>query len=234
MAQKRVKEKPKASNRKGRGNKTFEKVAMVDLQQMSLPEIKKIAKRVFNTSNKRIERLEEMMKRGQITTTPAYQNVQEGGGRFSMRIGEKGKQRSRTRNELLKEIKRAYTFMETGTSSEKGAKDFYKKLRKSFEDEGINFRKPIVNEKGEVIGYEQWSNAEIDKFLGLYNELKKSNPKIANRNFKYKYMEEIANNISAGLSPEEVTLNMEKLLEEESIYEQNVEADNGDFFRQLE
>lgn len=209
MAQKRVKEKPKASNRKGRGNATFEKVAMVDLQQMSLPEIKKIAKRVFNTANKRVERLE---KNEAIYSSPAYKSMKQSGGRFSMR--------GKSRNELLKEIKRAYGFMENKTSSEKGAKQFYEELKKSFEAEGVNLQ--------------GWQNRDIDKFLRAYQQLTEKYPKVANRNFKYKYMEEIANNISSGLEPEEVISKMEALVEDDTIYEQNVEADNGDFFRQLE
>lgn len=87
-----------------------------DINQLSRKELAPIVSRLAAAANKRIKRLEDKGMR-----TLAYQSVMESGGKFSV----KGK----NLNELRAEYMRAKLFLESKTSTIKGAKEVEAKFQ---------------------------------------------------------------------------------------------------------
>lgn len=183
-----------------------------DLKDMSMPELKKEARRIFNTANKRAERLQ---KAEDIYFTPALQGMKESGGRFTMG----GKQKL----QLIKEIKRAQTFMEAETSSVSGARKFYENLRKGLAEAGVDT--------------EGSSNWELGNLLEAYQKAKETNPHVGNAEWKYLIMDqitEIQTKTGNKATPTEmanmIIQSLESKAGERNTYENNVPTDIGDDF----
>ena len=202
----------------------FKPIDIDDLTQMSLPELKKNARKIFNTANKRVTRLEKFQKEylettGAEVSSPGITQFKESGGRFA--ITNKSR-KSKTRNQLIKEIIRAQNFMENKTVTKSGIKKFYKEMKQNFKEAGLDLK--------------DWSNEDINKFLGLFEQLRKNFPEINKSQFKYGIMEDIKTNLDKNVPPNEIINKMTSELVEkigEQHYEKNAPIDNGDFFRKL-
>ena len=143
----------------------YRSLEMEDMKRMPIEQLKKEARRIFNTANKRAERLQ---KAEGVYFTPALTGMYETGGRFT--------QTGKNRNALLREIKRAQTFMEAETSSVKGAKKFYKDLKEGLQNAGVDTSKT--------------SNWELSQMLEAYQKAKEENPAVGNMLWKYGVMSE--------------------------------------------
>lgn len=93
--------------------------AKADAKAAAIKKYRKEASRMASLANKRVERLE----RNELTSSPAYQQYLEGGGKF----GVKGK----TFNELQQEVARLTRFIDSTTSTVKGVQNTLKEMAKN-------------------------------------------------------------------------------------------------------
>ena len=103
-----------------------------DLKNMNMKELRQTAKTLFSGMNKRIKRLETVIKKGENIAEDSLSKVKREGGKF--KSGGKDKDR------LINEIRRAQRFGRMETSTIKGAK----KIFESRKGEGITGRETSI------------------------------------------------------------------------------------------
>lgn len=151
-------------------------------------DLAKVTSRLVSSANKRIRRMEE-----KGLESPAYQNMKRSGGNFSVA--------GKDLNQLRSEYMRVKNFMNSRTSSLKGWSEVKRDTVRDLKAKGVE-----VDKKN------------LDTVLRAYEELRKMDPNIADKNFKYRYMGKIAEHIKAGVSIQDaVQKTMSKL---DQIYEE--------------
>lgn len=121
------------------------------LQKMPERELRKVVGQLRDATNKKIKRL----KQAGITSTRSLRKLAESG---PLRISTKGK----TRNELLKEYKRAKKFYTAKTSTPSGYTEQLEKTRDALRKHGI-----II------------STAEVDEASQIADKLKELDPALS-------------------------------------------------------
>lgn len=108
------------------------------------------------------------------TTSPALAAARESKPKGQASLFEIGR---KDRNELLREYKRAKSFIESKTSTVKGAREFFKNVKEGFENElGIDLPDDPV---------------KIQKLLGTLDKIMELPNVSGDRKFKYAIMEEL-------------------------------------------
>lgn len=123
--------------------------------------LSRVVSRLASAANKRLKR---MKTKGE--SSPALIRAMESGGKFSV----KGK----SLNELKKEFMRVKSFLQDKTSDLKQWKKLKKKLQESLGKSGI-----VIDE------------TKVGKVIHIYEEVRKKNPEVSAREFKYKVFETI-------------------------------------------
>lgn len=173
--------------------KTINDLLNMDIKvfnSLSQSELKKVVNKLNSAANKRLGRFQDAED-----LSPAYKRVMKSGGKFST----KGKDLNALRTEFV----RAATFLKYQTSTIKG----WNKVR----DESIVALKALNIEVTKEF---------YDEFWQVYEKLKKSNPEVRAKMFKYSVLKEIASIMDDNIEPEKVLAKMQKDLDK--IYEQSV------------
>ena len=145
-----------------------------EFNKLNKRDLQKITGRLVSAGNKRLRRAEQAG-----VTSPAFAFIRDNGGFFSTK--------DKNINQLRSEFVRAKNFLESETGTIKGA---------------IKFRKEsiaLLKKQGVTI-----SDENFDKVMRAYEGLKRSNPQIKAREFKYAVLQEIEE--IADLDTDEETL----------------------------
>lgn len=171
-----------------------------DFNKLGKKDLQKITGRLVSAGNKRIRRAREAG-----ITSPAFEYVERTGGVFST----KGK----NLNQLRAEFVRAKNFLESQTGSIKGAKKFKEDSINLLSLEGVNI-----------------SSETFDDVMRAYETIKRSDPKVSERKFKYAVLNEIESLVQKGHDNESVKAKIKKDLNkiyEKAQREQEVEGVSG-------
>lgn len=158
-----------------------------DLNKLGKKDLQKITGRLVSAGNKRLRRAEE-----KGISSPAFSYVENNGGVFST----KGK----TLNQLRAEFVRAKNFLEAETSTIKGAEKFINQSIEALHKEGVDINK-----------------SDFQEVMRLYESLKRSDPKVAERGLKYAVLRELSEKVESKLNAEEILTTMQNNLD--SVYE---------------
>lgn len=146
--------------------------------------LSRVVSRLASAANKRLKRMQV-----QNESSPALIRAMESGGKFSV----KGKSLS----ELKKEYMRVKGFLQDKTSDLKQWKKLKKKLKESLNKSGIT-----IDEN------------KVGKVIHIYEEVRKKNPEVSAREFKYKIFETVqtmSDDISVNQQIEYITDNLENI-----------------------
>ena len=171
------------------------------LESQTTSDISKVVSRLSSAANKRIKRLIESRVPSQALSVWA----EKGAYKFST----KGKNKEM----LLEEYKRVKNFLELESSTVKGARLVRKRTIDGAKEKGV-----IITEK------------DYDMFFRTYEELKKVDPSIQDKLYKYNVWGELAQQVKTGASMPDIILKMLENLS--SIYEKRFDADTdfSEFF----
>lgn len=144
--------------------------SMESLLNMSTAEIKQVTRAAV----RRARQLETRFLKSESAppTSPALAAARETRPKGQVSLFEIGR---KDRNALIKEYKRAKTFIESDTSTIKGAKKYYQNVKKGFERE-LNITLPDDPKK-------------IQKLLNTMDKIMVLPGVSGDKNFKYKIME---------------------------------------------
>lgn len=147
-------------------------LSMEDLTRLTGDDLKREVNRVVRLANQRNRRLKAAGKN--LTNTPATAAAKRSKPKKQKSLFEiKGKDR----NALIKEYKRAKTYMESETSTIKGAQKWYEKIKKSLSDRlGIDI---------------SGSNRDLVRLLKVIDKYDDEAP-TGDKSFRYAVIEEIA------------------------------------------
>lgn len=171
-----------------------------DFNKLGIKDLRKITGRLVSAGNKRIRRAREAG-----VTSPAFEYVERTGGMFST----KGK----NLNQLRAEFVRAKNFLQSQTGTIKGAK--------KFKDDSIKF----LHREGVDI-----SSDTFDDVMRAYETIRRSDPKVAERRYKYAVFNEIESLVQKGYDNETVKAKIKEDLDniyEKSQREQEIEGVSG-------
>lgn len=146
--------------------------------------LSRVVSRLASAANKRIKR---MQAKGE--NSPALIRAMESGGKFSV----KGK----SLDELKKEFMRVKSFLQDKTSDLKQWKKLKNKLKESLGKSGV-----IIDEN------------KVGKVIHIYEEIRKKNPEVSAKEFKYKIFETIQtmpDDISVNQQIENIADNLENI-----------------------
>lgn len=132
-----------------------------EFNKLNKRDLQKITGRLVSAGNKRLRRAEEAG-----VTSPAFAFIRDNGGFFSTK--------DKNINQLRSEFVRAKNFLESETGTIKGAIKFRKESIAALKQQGVNI-----------------SDENFDKVMRAYEGLKRSNPQIKAREFKYAVLQEI-------------------------------------------
>lgn len=138
-------------------------IDITDFRRLTNQQMRGCVQTLADAANKRIKRFARMGEK-----SPAVAGVERTGGRFST----KGKNLNQLRHEFM----RAKDFLESETGNIKGWR--------AVKTQTIS---TIKEEAGFNLDDELW-----DKVWTAYDQLKESNPWVANRQFRYKILEKIS------------------------------------------
>lgn len=172
----------------------------IDLKEfltLTQDQLKQVVSRLAATANKR---LKEFEKRGE--SSPAYTKAMKSGGKF--KVGGKNL------NELRKEYLRAKDYLTSKTGTRQQFKDIVDRTINTLQHQGIDL-----------------DRQQFGKFWQTYNDLKRYDASISNRNMKYRVLREIRDVVvkNPNMSLEERTEQMRRKLV--SIYEESVQDESG-------
>ena len=187
-----VKEYKQPSIVSGKSVKDILSMDVSEFNKLGLKDLQKITGRLVSAGNKRLRRAEE-----KGINSPAFSYVREHGGMFST----KGK----TLNQLRAEFVRAKNFLESETGTIKGAEKFINESIEKLRSEGVNI-----------------DRGSFDEVMRLYESLKRSNPKVAERGLKYAVLQELSEKVETKLNSDEVLTAMQNSLDD--IYESEQEG----------
>ncbi len=176
----------------GKSVKDILSMDVSEFNKLGLKDMQKITGRLVSAGNKRLRRAEE-----KGINSPAFSYVREHGGMFST----KGK----TLNQLRAEFVRAKNFLEAETSTIKGAEKFINQSIEALHKEGVDINK-----------------SDFQEVMRLYETLKRSNPKVAERGLKYAVLQELSEKVETKLNADEVLNAMQNSLDD--IYESEQEG----------
>lgn len=182
-----VKEYKQPSIVSGKSVKDILSMDVSEFNKLGLKEMQKITGRLVSAGNKRLRRAEE-----KGINSPAFSYVENNGGAFST----KGK----TLNQLRAEFVRAKNFLEAETSTIKGAEKFINQSIEALHKEGVDINK-----------------SDFQEVMRLYESLKRSDPKVAERGLKYAVLRELSEKVESKLDAEEILTTMQNNLD--SVYE---------------
>lgn len=182
-----VKEYKQPSIVSGKSVKDILSMDVSEFNKLGLKDMQKITGRLVSAGNKRLRRAEE-----KGITSPAFSYVENNGGAFST----KGK----TLNQLRAEFVRAKNFLEAETSTIKGAEKFINQSIEALHKEGVDINK-----------------SDFQEVMRLYESLKRSDPKVAERGLKYAVLRELSEKVESKLDAEEILTTMQNNLD--SVYE---------------
>lgn len=197
-----IKEYKQPSIVSGKSVKDILSMDVSEFNKLGLKDLQKITGRLVSAGNKRLRRAEE-----KGITSPAFAYIESSGGYFST----KGK----TLNQLRAEFVRAKNFLESETGTIKGAEKFIDESISALEKEGVSINRGDFNE-----------------VMRLYESLKRSNPKVAERGLKYAVLQELSEKVETKLNAEDVLTAMQNSLDQ--IYEreqENLDEGVSGFFR---
>lgn len=135
--------------------------------------LSRVVSRLASAANKRIKRMQ-----AQNESSPALIRAMESGGKFSV----KGK----SLDELKKEFMRVKSFLQDKTSDLKQWKKLKNKLQESLGKSGV-----IIDEN------------KVGKVIHIYEEIRKKNPEVSAKEFKYKVFETIQS------MPDDISINQQ-------------------------
>ena len=136
-----------------------------EFNRLSEIELRRAVRRMSDTANKRLKRLDE-----KGISTPATQSVDRSGGKFST----KGK----SLNQLRAEYTRVKNFLKSETSTVKGYKNFQSSTLKS-----LGIKQNEITPK------------QFQKLWSSYDKLKEIHPEIEGATNKYKVLDAISEQI---------------------------------------
>lgn len=197
-----VKEYKQPSIVSGKSVKDILSMDVSEFNKLGLKDLQKITGRLVSAGNKRLRRAEE-----KGITSPAFAYIESSGGYFST----KGK----NLNQLRAEFVRAKNFLESETGTIKGAEKFIDESITALKKEGVSINRGDFNE-----------------VMRLYESLKRSNPKVAERGLKYAVLQELSEKVETKLNAEDVLTAMQNSLDQ--IYEreqENLDEGVSGFFR---
>lgn len=197
-----VKEYKQPSIVSGKSVKDILSMDVSEFNKLGLKDMQKITGRLVSAGNKRLRRAEE-----KGITSPAFAYIESSGGYFST----KGK----NLNQLRAEFVRAKNFLESETGTIKGAEKFIDDSISALKKEGVSINREDFNE-----------------VMRLYESLKRSNPKVAERGLKYAVLQELSEKVETKLNAEDVLTAMQNSLDQ--IYEreqENLDEGVSGFFR---
>lgn len=197
-----VKEYKQPSIVSGKSVKDILSMDVSEFNKLGLKDMQKITGRLVSAGNKRLRRAEE-----KGITSPAFAYIESSGGYFST----KGK----NLNQLRAEFVRAKNFLESETGTIKGAEKFIDESISALKKEGVSINREDFNE-----------------VMRLYESLKRSNPKVAERGLKYAVLQELSEKVETKLNAEDVLTAMQNSLDQ--IYEreqENLDEGVSGFFR---
>ena len=158
--------------------------AIEDYAKMNDKELRKAARGVLKAARQRAER---MMKSEKMKDrySPALE-----GAKATKAVGQVAlfESRGKTRNQLLREIKRAKTFVEGRTSSVSGT---------------IAYEKDVSQKLQEALGREITIDT-VRKLWPAYERIKQNNRWVADRQFKYQVVDQVASMVEQGMSQTEI------------------------------
>lgn len=198
-----VKSVKKYKNPSAVSGKSVEEIldlSLDDFNQLTEKTLRQLTTRLVSAGNKRIKRLEKSN-----IYSPSYEAIKDSGGKFSV----KGK----SLNELKSEFIRLKNFFGQKTSTVTGAKEVRNTVISNLKKEGVNI-----------------SEEQYNRVFRVYEELKRHNPEIANKAFKYRTLSEITRNDHPE-DIEKMISDMEKKLN--TIYEEEMGEINIDEFSSL-
>ena len=146
--------------------------------------LSRVVSRLASAANKRIKRMQ-----AQNESSPALIRAMESGGKFSV----KGK----STDELKKEFMRVKSFLQDKTSDLKQWKKIKNKLKESLGKSGVT-----IDEN------------KVGKVIHIYEEIRKKNPEVSAKEFKYKIFETIQtmpDDISINQQIENIADNLENI-----------------------
>ena len=158
--------------------------AIEDYAKMNDKELRKAARGVLKAARQRAER---MMKSEKMKDrySPALE-----GAKATKAVGQVAlfESQGKTRNQLLREIKRAKTFVEGRTSSVSGT---------------IAYEKDVSQKLQEALGREITIDT-VRKLWPAYERIKQNNRWVADRQFKYQVVDQVASMVEQGMSQTEI------------------------------
>lgn len=186
---------------KGKSIQQLKSLSPKFLESQTTSDLAKVVTRLSSAANKRIKRL---IQSG-IPSQALLIWSQRGAYKFS----SKGKNKAM----LLEEYKRVKQFLETETSTVKGARLARKKTIEGAREKGVE-----ITEK------------DYDKFFRLYEELKKVDPSVSDKLMKYNVWGELMEQVKTGASMADILIKMQENLG--NIYEKrfNTDTDFSEFF----
>lgn len=146
--------------------------------------LSRVVSRLASAANKRIKRMQ-----AQGENSPALIRAMESGGKFSV----KGK----STEELKREYMRVKNFLQDKTSDLKQWKKLKKKLQDSLAKSGITL-----------------DEGKVGKVIHIYEEVRKKNPEVSAREYKYKIFDTIqtlSDNISINQQIDYIEDNLENI-----------------------
>lgn len=146
--------------------------------------LSRVVSRLASAANKRIKRMQ-----AQKESSPALIRAMESGGKFSVK--------DKSLDELKKEFMRVKSFLQDKTSDLKQWKKLKNKLKESLGKSGI-----AIDEN------------KVGKVIHIYEEIRKKNPEVSAKEFKYKIFETIQtmpDDISINQQIENIADNLENI-----------------------
>lgn len=176
-------------------------IPMSKFEKYTPTQQRELVSRLASAANKRYSKFEQ---KGIVN--PAILKMQMEGGRISVR--------NKTPDEIKEEYFRAKKFLKSGLSTQKGYKQYTKRLK-----EAINRETKTGIQKG-------MPHSEVyASSFAYYDLLQETDAKIANIADKYKIVEQIAEYIEDGQDEQQVFENINKYLAQE--YEREQEEFNN-------
>lgn len=176
----------------GKSVKDILNIDIEDFNKLNLSDLRKVVGRLVSAGNKRLRTFEKAEE-----SSPAVRYIMRSGGMFST----KGK----NINQLRSEFVRAKDFLESKTGTKRGWEKVKKETIQGLEDNGVEITKE-----------------EFDKFWKSYNKLKELSPDVANKELRYRILQEIAEVLNASTkSAEEIAESINNRITD--IYEERAE-----------
>lgn len=171
-----------------------------DFNRMTKKELKQAVRTLAYTANRRLREFESAGEE-----SPATRYAEESGGTFTG-------QGKNTVNELRAEFMRAKGFIESKTGTLEQWEETKSRTVESLQERGV----------------EDLSEEDLSKMWKAYERLKETNPEVANKQFKYNVLNEIASMATDGRrTPASIARAMQSRLDELYEREETLSNDSG-------